>query len=632
MKRTIAAITTIVIAVGLAITGVSSANADDSVAPAVSTTAVASTDTSVPAAPAPEASSPVIAPSPAARVSAPQAVASPAPSPSASSVPSNDACLPAAAVRYSYDPSKNSGTVTVTARPYSTRFLCAPIYITAASWTYTRAALWPQLLDPSKTDYVTVDRVGDYAFSAAVTCGQGDIYARTGSYIVPTPTLQGPQAWERFLSGLGLTTTSPGNTYMQSPVGCVASHPVAAIVAGQCFWDTEQEASLKSVTIRYDNRKSNVSVDFSVQSDLTNNIDNSVYNRTVAGGALVEIALPASSIGGVSYTVLAAGMTTTLPVASYESCPPEIPTLPLIDPRPVTFVDTCGVDGDKAVIPTLTSEDHFTYSTAESTTLVTGARTVTITAAPDKGYGFGSDAVTSWSHTFKTDAENNCVTVPGDPEAVGETCAIDSEGVVSGYLTVAETNGVTYTIRPVNPAGADIAVTAPKTSVAPGDYLIIASPKPGFSLSGVTEWTRTVAKNAEDCTLPTDAFLPSSVSWVSQTCSASGTVNGYISIDPTDFLSYFVGTTQLVSARTAFAPGTYVVTVTAPPGDTIDGPSSYTATISKPSTSCGNLDPQSLTTLAFTGFDSGPGYLAVASVLLMLGAALVLAARRTAKG
>ena len=118
---------------------------------------------------------------------------------------------------------------------------------------------------------------------------------------------------------------------------------------------------------------------------------------------------------------------------------------------------------------------------------------------------------------------------------------------------------------------------------------------------------------------------------MSQTCSSSGAVSGYITIDPTDFLSYFVGTTQLVSARTAFAPGTYVVTVVAPPGDTIDGPSSYTVTITKASTSCGNLDPQSLTTLAYTGFDSGSGYLAVAFAFLVLGAALVFTARRKAK-
>ena len=535
---------------------------------------------------------------------------------------------------YSYDRATNSGTVVVSAQPYSTALLCNPIYITAASWKYTKAAVWPQVLDSVKTNYFTVYKAGSTDFVAGVTCGQGDIYARTGSYIVPTPTLQGPQGWESFLSGLASQAT-PGNpyvpnpTYMQSPISCVHVVPAASVVAGQCYWDAEQGTSSKSVTIRYDNGKSNVPVDFSVTGDQKQNIDYSQYNRTVAGGAVVEITPPASSTGGVSYTVLAAGTKTSLSVPYYEACPPTIPTLPLTDPTPVTFVDTCGVQGDRVIIPSVTAEDHFTYSTTDA--VVNGARTVTVTAIPDAGYGFSSTQVKTFSHIFKTDAENHCVQVPGDPEAVNETCAVSPGGTVSGYLTVAPVAGVVYTIHRVRPVGTDIAVTGPKTTVAPGDYLVTATAKPGFMLSGTHEWKLTVANKAVNCTLPTDAFLPSSVSWVSQTCSAGRTVSGYITIDPTDFLSYFVGATRLVSARTAFAPGTYVVRVVAPRGDTIDGPSSYTATIVKSKTSCGNLDPQSLTTLAFTGFDSGAGYLAVASGLLMLGAALVFTARRRAK-
>jgi len=460
MKRILAAITTIVIAVGLAITGVSTANAEDAAAPIVSTTETPSTPIPVmeaaPPAPLPEASdppvtpppsTPPVTPSPAARVAAPDPVYTPA------LTPSTGPCLAASAASYVYNPSTNSGTVTVAARPYSSALLCSPIYITAASWKYTKAAVWPQVLDAA--NYVTVDKVGTYAYGAAVTCGQGDIYARTVSSIVPTATLAGPQGWEKFLSGMGLKTSTPGNTYVQSPVGCVHSEPIATVVTGQCYWDGEQGVSFKSVTIQYDNRKSNVPVDFSVKSDLAHNVDYSGYTRDVAAGGLVEVTLPASRTGGVSYSVLAAGTTTTLQVPYFEACPPEIPTLPLIDPTAVTFIDTCGVEGDKVTIPTLTGENHFTYSTTDSAE--GRVRTVTVIAVANKGYGFDSDAVTSWSHTFATDYENNCVTVPGDPEAVGETCAVDADGVVSGYLMVAVGTGVTYTIRPVNPAGADIA-------------------------------------------------------------------------------------------------------------------------------------------------------------------------------
>ena len=437
-------------------------------------------------------------------------------------------CLPSSALSYTYNPTLNTGTATVVDAPGSTGKLCDPVYITAASWNYTSTTLFPQTLNSLLTQYVRVEAVGEYNFGAVVACGQGDIYAHYYQYIVPTPTIDGVQGWERFLNTFGFTTTTPGYTYMTTSHDCM-----------------------------------------------------------------------------------------------------KIPTLPLVDPTPVTFTDTCGVEGDRVIIPAVTSE-HQTYSTSDVTS-ESGVRTVTVTAIPGAGYSFSSDAVTSWSHTFKTDAQNNCVTVSGDPEAVDQSCAVSSEGVVSGYLTVAAVTGVVYTIHPLTPGGADIIVTGPKTNVVPGDYLVMAAAKPGFILSGVSQWKRIVANNAVDCSLPSHASLPSSVSWVSQTCSTSGTVSGFITIDPTDFLSYSVGTTQLVSARTAFAPGTYVVTVTASPGDTIDGPSSYTAIITKATTSCGKLDPQSLTTLAFTGFDSGAGYLAVDSALLLLGAALVFGARRAAK-
>ena len=501
MKRTLAAITTVVIAIGLSITGVSAATAsapDAADAPAASTAQAAPTATQADKADQADPEAPQLL------------------------------CLPTSALSYTYNPEDNTGTAMVADDPGSTGKLCDPVYITAASWNYTSTTLFPQTLNSLLTQYVRVEAVGEYKFGAAVTCGQGDIYASNSDYIVPTASLVTASNWERFLNTFDFSTTTPGGTYMTTSHECM-----------------------------------------------------------------------------------------------------KIPTPPLVDPAPVTFTDTCGVEGDRVIIPAPTSGDQ-TYSTSDMTSK-SGVRTVTVTAIPGAGYSFSSGAVTSWSHTFETDAQNNCVTVSGDPEAVDQSCAVSSEGVVSGYLTVAAVTGVAYTIHPVTPGGADIIVTGPKTNVVPGDYLVKATAKPGFILSGVTQWERTVANNAVDCSLTTHASLPSSVSWVGQTCSTSGTVRGFITVDPTDFLSYFVGTTQLVSARTAFAPGTYVVTVTAPPGDTIDGPSSYMATITKASSSCGNLDPQSLTTLAFTGFDSGVGYLAVASALLLLGAALVFGARRAAK-
>ena len=387
---------------------------------------------------------------------------------------------------YTYEPSTNSGTVIVADQQHPTAVLCNPIYITAASWNYTNSAVWPQALNLAKTNYLTVSKVGTYAFGAEVTCGQGDIYAQSNSYIIPTPTLEGPASWERFLSSLGLDTTTPGSSYMLTSLSCVHILPVTSVVTGACYWDNERGSSSKTIKIQYDNRQSNVAVDFSIASGTNPVVDNSAYDRTVAAGKVVDVTVPTSGTEGARYTVLAAGAKTNLTVASYEACPPEITTLPLVQPAPVSFLDTCGVAGDKVVIPTLTSEDHFRYSTAETTTSA-DVRTVTVTAVPEKGYGFGSDATTLWSHTFKTDAQSNCVTVPGDPEAVGQSCAVAADGVVSGYLTVAPVTGVGYTIHPVAPTGADITVTGSKTDVVPGDYLIIAMAEPGFILTGEYE-------------------------------------------------------------------------------------------------------------------------------------------------
>lgn len=612
MKRTLAAITTIVMAIGLAVTGVSTANADDSAAPQVPVV----TDTA-----RPEIQSAADEPAPPADEPAPSADE---PAPPAAPVvvavvaqPDPATCLPTSAVSYSYDSTNNSGTITVTDQPNSTGVLCNPVYITAVSWKYTTTALWPQTLDAAKTDNVRVAAVGIYSFGAAVACGQGDIYAHYYQYIVPTATIDGAQPWERFLNTFGFSTGTPGYTYMTTPTDCAAPKPVSTVVSGQCYWDNSQETSFKTVTLRFDNSASSVPVDFVVESYPQHNVDNSAYNRTVPGGEVVEVKARASSTGGVSYNVIAGGKTTTLAVSAFESCPPEIPTLPLVEPVPVTFTDVCGVVGDKVIIPVLSSEDHYSYTTSDTT--VAGVRAVTVTAHPAAGYGFASDVVTSWSHVFKTDAENKCVKVPGDPEAVAETCAIDSEsGVVSGYLTVAITPGIVYTIHPVTPAGANIVVTGAKTEVPAGDYLITAAAEPGFTLTGVTSWSRTVAKSPTNCQLATHALLPASVTFGNQVCSSIGVTSGYIGIDPADGLSYFIGSIKLTAAKTAMAPGTYQVTAVAGPGDAVDGQNIFAITIASLTASCANL-----TTLAFTGSSGSAGYLTGAAALLMLGAAFL---------
>ena len=127
-------------------------------------------------------------------------------------------CIPDTAISYTYNPTDNSGIVTVGNPRGSTGVLCKPLYITATSWKYKQNAVWGQTLDV--VNKVAITTPGTYPYSAAVSCGQGDIYVSRTAFIEPTPELTGPQSWEKFLSGLGFATSTPGNTYMQQPTNC----------------------------------------------------------------------------------------------------------------------------------------------------------------------------------------------------------------------------------------------------------------------------------------------------------------------------------------------------------------------------------------------------------------------------
>ena len=376
-------------------------------------------------------------------------------------------CLRDSAISYTYSPALNSGVVTVTDSAGSTGVLCQPVYLTAVSWKYTQNAKWPQTLD--QVNKVLIDRVGTYPYSAAVTCGQGDIYVSRTNFIVPTPTLAGPQSWERFLSRFGFSTTTPGNTYVNSPTSC--------------------------------------------------------------------------------YTSIV-----TIPAA-----------------QPVTFADVCGVANDLVSLPTPPAGSHYSYQKTDGR--VAGVGTVTVVAIADTGFAFNAGAVHSWSHEFKSDADNKCVVLVDE--------------------------------------------------------------------------------------LPSIKRLPSSVTSGNDTCTPTGVQAGYIGINPSDGLSYFLGTTKLTSAKTIVTPGTYTVTAVANPGDGIDGPSVFTVRIEGLSASCGELTasptspaagagttspaaaagttsptasagattPVARTStsarLASTGFSGIETYLELAAALLMLGAAFV---------
>jgi hypothetical protein len=304
-------------------------------------------------------------------------------------------------------------------------------------------------------------------------------------------------------------------------------------------------------------------------------------------------------------------------------------------PKPVTSTDVCGTAGDKVILPTLTAEDHYTYSTVDHRDSK-GVGTVVVTAVPNTGYVFDVESQTAFTLTFQSDVANSCVTIDHDPVATPQTCSVDgTSAVVSGAITVTGATGLSYRIHKDDaPAIADVVVTNGTTKLPVGHYTVTASLLQGFTFAGTVTpvTTLVIADQATDCQLATHAFIQPSVSWNGQSCTNGTLASGFISIDPADGLSYFVGGTQLVSAKTDFAPGTYMVNVVAQAGDSIDGPSTIPLVIT-PSASCGHvssaaLSSSSLGTLAFTGFTGGSTYIIAASLLLLVGAAFVFAATR----
>ncbi len=299
-------------------------------------------------------------------------------------------------------------------------------------------------------------------------------------------------------------------------------------------------------------------------------------------------------------------------------------------PKPVMSTDVCGTAGDKVILPTLTADDHYGYSTVDHRDNK-GVGTVVVTAVADKGYKFDEESQTTWTLVFQTDAANSCVVIDHDPVATPQTCGVDeTAAVVSGSITVTGALGLSYMIHKNDaPAIADIVVANGTTKLPVGHYTVTASVLHGFAFAASVRpvTNLVVANKAVDCQLANHAFIQPSVSWSGQSCTNGRTTSGYIAITPGDGLTYFVRGTRLVSATTAFAPGSYTVNVVPQPGNSIDGASTIPLTIT-PSASCGRVSSSALGTLAFTGFTGGSTYIIVASFLLLIGAVFVFASTR----
>ena len=241
------------------------------------------------------------------------------------------ACISASAVTYTYDPLTNSGVITVADVADSTHALCAPFWVTATSWKFVSATtIWPQMIDVVQK-LGPISAPGTYEYAAAVSCGQGDIYASFDGQPEPSATLDGPANpfGETFLDGMGFSGPSPMFTH-QDP-SCTSVKPVVSYELGACYQAGESPdyTSLSPLTVVFDNSASTVPVTFTIPNapDLgTRSAAPTSIVRTVPAGAVVRVATTPISDQGGSFVVLLDGVyTVTIPdfkliIATYDGC------------------------------------------------------------------------------------------------------------------------------------------------------------------------------------------------------------------------------------------------------------------------------------------------------------------------
>lgn len=263
-------------------------------------------------------------------------------------------CLPKSAVSYTYDPATNSGVITVV-NPDPTKYtndLCDGFWVTATSWKYTSSTLWPQARDVvQKLPKIT--SVGTYPYVAAVSCGQGDIYASFTAQPDPTPNLYGPgnPFPETFLHSMGFTGPNP--TWMRQAFGCNSTtvvEPTATPIT-EC-------GTYGSIVVPADT----MYIDYT----LTGNGQTGV--NTVTAVANAPFVLQGYPTGGWTFDL-----------GQYYDCPklaePVAPTL--------TTVTECGVYG--TVTPQVTEGVDYVVEFDQAT------GDYTVTATPQDGYRFADD-------------------------------------------------------------------------------------------------------------------------------------------------------------------------------------------------------------------------------------------------
>jgi hypothetical protein len=587
-------------------------------------------------------------------------------------------CIPDSSVTFSYtNDAANSVTINVPNTPSTSPTLCTPFWVTATSWKFTS----PTLKVPQNRDIVDpvsggqkISAAGQYVLSAAVTCGQGDIYASTEqadtttfpSMLNPSPVLTaigpGSPFKETFLSNiaktLGFTWTNDNGygTWYQDSLACVPP-PVVTAVAGTCTY--VNGASQADVSLVLDNTSSSTQSTFKVLSGT-----NTTY--TVAAGTTRTIDVGPVGSAGTNFNVDINGSSTVtvVPVAAFTTCIPVIPGDPLVVQQTCSAGAPVGgsvtVDLDPHLVYTITGPSGFTpvtptvspitnQNSGDYTLSGLGAGTYIVSVVPTTGYVLSGQA---WWPLTVNMAPISCPTTPVTPTVnlTAATCGgpnpnvpVETEGVISVSLD----SNVVYTLTD-GTSNPGVILTSADTSEPDGIYTVTASLTPAAVIAGYVFPTGTQTSwpvSFFSACFPTLATWHSGAVGTAPVCTSSdegtitllhgpsltdansepGEVNYSIENDATSVVTNVGATTSSVNV----APGDY--TVIATPVDPSDGLSGntgttnqlvYHVTVAAATTICAVAHA-----LAFTGGSIGVLGFLLAGGMLLLGAGLVLMRR-----
>ncbi len=538
-------------------------------------------------------------------------------------------CIPDSSVSYTYSHSNaNTGWITVTDVANSTGVLCNPFYVTATSWKYTNnASIWPQKVDV--VDQLgKISTPGHYQYTAAVGCGQGDIYASTSAtapslnpanYPTDTGYLNGPNNpfQEHFLSDMGFTQTgSSGATYYVDANSCFVPASETGIPSpssASCANPNGNELSLPAVV------------------GGTWTVSNAGYSKTYAIDTATDITTVPN--GYSTYTVTLSdgsntdGYQVDTKVSSWT--PVDMSTLDCntqATPIAPTANDSVGCFAGTIVIPSITGVTYYVdgkqVTSGSTIQNLTGSHTVTATA--DTGYEFAPNTYPAKTNanpdggwTYDLGTTDACVI----PIAVGD-CSYDATNSTSNEavtLTFDNTGSKTSSTFQVGLGGTTYTVDAGKSLDQNVGSITSAGGSFDVYINGSTTPYTVKVPSFATCipVVPGDPDVTQlTCNAVTNTPNSDGTIT--VQLDP--LLTYTVtgpagpdSTTRTADADNTGAPtgtysglpaGDYIVSVVPAAGYTIAGPTAWPLTVPIAPTDC-TVAPSS-TVASCTGPASNP--------------------------